>query len=257
MGMAVVKAAGAAGTEAAPLPAQLEGRLDAVSGGRVYGWAWDRARPSEPVEVEIRLDGHVLARVTADLPRPDLEAGGLGNGRHAFEAELPADMPGEPDLHALAAVAVSPATGAQSALAIPEPGEREQAATLVPQLDRLGAVILAVRREQGQLSQGQQSLLRGLRELGTRLPAPGQPGAAQDTAKAIEDLARGQRELAERIAGLEVFLVRMDETLGRFETGIRGTAASGRGQAFTPAMALGAIGALTLAGLTALLISLS
>ena len=58
------------------------GRIDAISGGRLYGWAWDRVRPSDHLEVEIRVGDKLVATAFANQPRDDLKANGVGDGCH-------------------------------------------------------------------------------------------------------------------------------------------------------------------------------
>jgi hypothetical protein len=73
-------------------PAVFEGFLEHVSATEVIGWAVDRSRPGEPVEVEI-LDGDKpLATVKADLYREDLKRAGLSDGRHQFRFAVPASL---------------------------------------------------------------------------------------------------------------------------------------------------------------------
>ncbi len=73
-------------------PGRLEGRLDGVEGGRISGWAFHPDRPEAPVWLEV-LDGDgVIARVHARRYRTDLEAAGVGDGRHGFELHLTGQM---------------------------------------------------------------------------------------------------------------------------------------------------------------------
>lgn len=67
---------------------ELHGFLDGVSDDRIYGWAWDPTRPGARVEVELRIDGQLVARVRADRERGDLASAGIGDGRHGFELSL-------------------------------------------------------------------------------------------------------------------------------------------------------------------------
>ena len=53
------------------------------------GWAFRPDAPDIPVTLELWWEGGALLRVDADRPRPDLEAAGMGDGRHAFEIRLP------------------------------------------------------------------------------------------------------------------------------------------------------------------------
>ena len=67
----------------------FEGHLDQNDGWSVSGWAFDRDRPNEPVEVEVELSSGFTGRVRADEFRADLLAHGVGNGRHGFVYRLP------------------------------------------------------------------------------------------------------------------------------------------------------------------------
>jgi Phytanoyl-CoA dioxygenase (PhyH) len=67
----------------------MEGFLERVDNGWVFGWAWDQARSEVSAEVDIYLDGQYAWTVTANSYRPDLESAGKGNGEHAFASALP------------------------------------------------------------------------------------------------------------------------------------------------------------------------
>lgn len=69
---------------------RYEGFVDHFTYGRITGWAYAAERPDDAVDIEVWLDGRVIARTTADGFRADLLAAGKGNGRHAFEIEWPA-----------------------------------------------------------------------------------------------------------------------------------------------------------------------
>jgi len=80
--------AGLAGSDDNVPPGPLEGHLDGINGPLITGWAIDPTRPTQPVVLEL-LDGDgVIARVTANRYRADLEAAGIGDGRHAFAVRL-------------------------------------------------------------------------------------------------------------------------------------------------------------------------
>ncbi|MGM9510463.1 putative Ig domain-containing protein [Larkinella sp. GY13] len=56
------------------------------------GWAWDRNKPNTAVSVDI-LDGpNVIASLSADVFRQDLQTAGKGNGRHAFFFSIPDNL---------------------------------------------------------------------------------------------------------------------------------------------------------------------
>ncbi len=66
-----------------------DGFLDANDGWSARGWAIDRARPDDPVEIEYELSSGVSGTVLANQFRADLATAGVGNGCHAFTIELP------------------------------------------------------------------------------------------------------------------------------------------------------------------------
>lgn len=79
----------------------LRGNLDEVGETRISGWAINERHPETPLEVEIRRDGMLLARVRADQHRPDLQAAGIGNGLHGFSVtDLPSGDPNGLEIHA-------------------------------------------------------------------------------------------------------------------------------------------------------------
>ncbi|MBS7792909.1 tetratricopeptide repeat protein [Roseococcus sp. SDR] len=67
----------------------LRGRIDGVFDGKLRGWLWDPDDPLRRFSGRILLDGQPLAEVRGDLPRPDLEAIGFGEGGGGFEYALP------------------------------------------------------------------------------------------------------------------------------------------------------------------------
>jgi hypothetical protein len=74
-------------SSADPAPS-VTGHVDLVriAGDKVevHGWAHAPEWPGAAVAVEARLDGRIVAKASADRPRPDLAAAGIGDGRHAF-----------------------------------------------------------------------------------------------------------------------------------------------------------------------------
>lgn len=75
----------------------LRGRAERVLGGKCLGWAWDRARPDQPVLIELLHEERVLARQKADRPRPDLARLRIGDGRHGFAFDLATLQPLPPE----------------------------------------------------------------------------------------------------------------------------------------------------------------
>jgi hypothetical protein len=72
--------------------AALQGHLEGVEPRRLRGWAYDPEAPETPVVLVFLLNGAEIARLVADRYRPDLEKAGIGDGRHAFELDLPAGL---------------------------------------------------------------------------------------------------------------------------------------------------------------------
>lgn len=75
--------------------AGLRGFVDVITAGEVRGWAQSVAHPETPIGLDVLIDGVVVAQVVADLYREDLRTAGLGSGRHAFAARLPAALPAD------------------------------------------------------------------------------------------------------------------------------------------------------------------
>lgn len=73
------------------------GYLDVISDRRIFGWAFDRARPEDRVEIHVHDGERPLGTVIADQPREDLASGGIGAGNHAFAFDLPPEVAARPD----------------------------------------------------------------------------------------------------------------------------------------------------------------
>jgi hypothetical protein len=192
---------------------QIQGRLDAIEGRRLFGWVWDRAHPNERLLVRILLEGRMVMSGTADLPRIDLRRSGIGDGGHAFEVELPEAIAGVSD--SLTVVAVSAKTGEEIVLRSPSQDERAAEAAISGPLnrvlDRMELLIEAQRRSQV-VQREVVETLRGTSEQIDEILGE------EDGIKSAVDLVRSsQTELAERIAGIEVFHLRFDKVLADFD----------------------------------------
>jgi hypothetical protein len=65
------------------------GSLDSADATSVRGWAVDRARAGEAVEVQLYVDGGFVADSLADRPRPDVSAKGFApDERHGYAFAL-------------------------------------------------------------------------------------------------------------------------------------------------------------------------
>ena len=147
-------------------PSALHGHIDQADRHGLTGWAMDPARPGEAVELELLLDGEQVGRFPADRHRPDLEAAGLGDGRHAFRVQIPGGL----SLHAERRLDLQRASdgtavpGSPVVLArVPPVGEAAQRALE----DAVAAAML------GAEAPALEALLRELvRALAARLPQP-------------------------------------------------------------------------------------
>ncbi|WP_448192683.1 hypothetical protein [Azospirillum sp. sgz301742] len=79
--------------------ATMDGLIDAIESGRIYGWAWDRRDPDHRVQIDVYHAGQLLETIGADRFRADLtglnQLAGLsedGDGKHAFAWDIPATL---------------------------------------------------------------------------------------------------------------------------------------------------------------------
>jgi hypothetical protein len=200
-----------------PAASQIQGRLDAIEGRRLFGWVWDGARPTERLLVRILLEGRMICSATADLARVDLRRNGIGDGGYAFEVELPEAVAGVSD--SLAVVAVSPSTGEEIVLRAPSQDERAAEAAISGPLnrvlDRLELLIEAQRRSQFV----QREVSNALRETSKQIDEI--VSQENGIGTALELVRAGQSELGGRIADIEVFHMRFDAVLADFDKRIR------------------------------------
>lgn len=227
-------------------PPVLEGNVDAIDRDRLFGWVWCPQHPDAQIDLIVRMNGHTLIKVKADRERIDLRRNGIGNGKHAFEIELPEAALAAVD--SLSVVAITPETGAENPLRIPS--QTEQAAhsamnaPLGKILDRLDRLLAA----QHILQNGQREAAKRLIESSKRMD---ELASADDGIEAGVKLVRnGQEELASRVEQLEVFLVRFDKSLGGFDERLAVLSDRHRNDLKTPllllAVLVGLVGGLSL-----------
>jgi hypothetical protein len=75
-----------------PAPAEssnYEGFHEASDCNSIKGWSWNVRRPNDPVRIELYDGDSLIATVSADLFRKDLQDAGKGNGAHGFEFPVP------------------------------------------------------------------------------------------------------------------------------------------------------------------------
>lgn len=73
-------------------PTAPAGTLDRVDCQLVQGWVWDADQPDAVIAVDLYDDDTRLGTVMADRYRQDLERAGIGNGKHGFVWNTPAQI---------------------------------------------------------------------------------------------------------------------------------------------------------------------
>ncbi|MBP1884579.1 hypothetical protein [Sinorhizobium mexicanum] len=190
----------------------MNGRVDAIDQGRLFGWAFDPATPSKRLIIRVILDGSVIAEAVADRNRPDLKRNGIGDGSHAFEIALPeAAAARTADL----VVTAVDGRGAEQRLRVPRPDEQAAealiAAPLTKVLDKLDILMAAQR----QLQVSQRSLLRTPNDVSGEIETQG--------LTAIGDAVANLRsEVAQRLDDLDVHLMRLDGVVAAMEKNLGG-----------------------------------
>jgi hypothetical protein len=191
--------------------AKIEGRIDAIDNGKVYGWVWDRLRPEDRLKVEIRLGDRMLAEGLADVERKDLAGSGIGDGAHAFVLELH-DLPGPDEVSSLVALVTSPSSGSTASLRPRlDVGIAPENALAKP-ISRIAELLEAALGNDRQIQMGQQALARELRALA--------PPAVPDTSltDAAAKIEAGQQAVTAQIGALEIFTLRLDGALAELNT---------------------------------------
>jgi hypothetical protein len=175
----------------------LVGYLDASSGSRLFGWAWDPERPTMRIAIRLVAKGDTVTALIADRPRADLKANGIGDGAHAFEVDLPTDLRRE-DVEIRA---VCPESGETLALAPPP----RLAATSEAAADDSETLVRLV-RSHGLLHRTVKEALTAITELRER---------SQDPPEDTSD------PLSSRIETIEAAILRIDALIAEHETRLR------------------------------------
>jgi hypothetical protein len=182
----------------------MNGRVDAIDQGRLFGWAYDPQAPDRRLAIRVLLDGNVIAEAVADRSRPDLKRNGIGDGSHAFEIALPeaaASRTGDLVVMAL------DGRGTEQKLRVPRPDEQAAealiAAPLTKVLDKLDVLMAAQR----QLQVSQRSMLRAQND-----------ESSEGEAVAVGDAVANLRvEITQRLSNLDVHLMRLDGVVAAME----------------------------------------
>jgi len=179
--------------------ASITGYVDAISGNRIFGWAWDPQRPTARVAIRFMMEGGDITALIADQRREDLVANGVGDGAHAFEATLPDGVSPE----GVQVLAVCPESGEAIELArapVPTPGESSNASAALHEI--IGRLVRSQRTLHGNL----QVAIAAIETL-RKARAESADGPDEDDRRAREAL------LTERMETMEVALLRVDGLL--------------------------------------------
>ncbi len=183
--------------------AHIQGYIDAIEPDRLFGWAWNTTDPSERLHVEIRQGDQLIVRLEANQPRPDLVANGIGDGRYAFVANIPAI--GEIDRASPITVTAITADGS-AAVEL----KRQSAA---PGPARVDAVVLSEIRARDQRLQGQiKQLVSVAKERGGL-----DQSLNERISQSLERLDATVPEIDHRLQAIEVFQLRIDTLLQNFD----------------------------------------
>lgn len=178
----------------APAMPEVVGYVEAITADRILGWAWAPGTPEVPATIELRLGDTIVARATADLPRPDLASNGIGDGRHAYDLTVPEETrPRAAELRVFARV------GDGEAVAI----------GATPAADGLTDQVTKLLRGVDMLLNSQRLMHRNLQ---TALAGKQDTPAEADT---LQKMAELQAATDAQIATVERFVVRLDEQLSR------------------------------------------
>lgn len=214
------QAADAAGKQLVQL---ISGRVDAIVDRRVLGWAWHPGHPGERLHIECHLDGRKVTSIVADQTRIDLKRNGIGDGSHAFDFELAADLRANIERLEFTALASS---GESMVLRVASTDERAaEAAIAVPLsrvLERLD-LLLSVSR---QIVLGQRETFTSTKSLTERVGKLSSEGGTIETA--ISQVAESQGDVGSRVTAIEIFLKRFDTTLAGFDQRLTALQAIGK-----------------------------
>ncbi|CCM78755.1 hypothetical protein [Rhizobium mesoamericanum] len=185
----------------------MNGRVDAIDMGRIFGWAFDPMAPDQRVTIRVLLDGKVIAEAVADRNRPDLKRNGIGDGKHAFEIALP--DPVQSRANDIVVMARN-GSGSEQALRVPQPDEQAAealiAAPLTKVLDKLDVLMAAQR----QLQVSQRSL--------QRTPDIDADKIANLNLREVSDTVESLRvDISQRLNDLDVHLMRLDGVVAGME----------------------------------------
>jgi hypothetical protein len=190
---------------AAALP-DIVGYVEAFTTDRLLGWAWAPASPDMRAAIELRLGDAIVAETVADLPRADLTSNGVGDGRHAFDIQIPAAFGAR-----AAELRVFARVGDGAAMPIGAP----------PAADALSDQVTKLLRGMDMLVNSQRVIHRNLQTVLTEVKDTEEPPMVA----ALAQMVALQTATEAQLSTVERFVVRLDEHLSKLVTDERKTPA--------------------------------
>ena len=181
---------------AAPTLPEIVGYVEALTADRLLGWAWAPTTPETRVVIELRSGDTVIAKTVANLARADLAANGVGDGRHAFDVEIPDAFRSR-----TAELRVFARAGDNEAMPIGAPPAAEGLSDQVTKLLRGVDMLL-----------NSQRLLH--RNLQTALTDP-KDAKEQPIAAMLTQMAEVQAVTVSQLSAIERFVIRLDDHLSK------------------------------------------
>lgn len=206
------------------------GFIDVVEPRKVSGWAWNPQAPGARLDVEVVLDGQVLAIARAERKRSDLAQANVGDGQYGFVAVLDEDLQAE----AMARIGARVLAPDGEQIPLLNRGQRntarlvETGEPLLSEIKELRAEARQTQRGfQGTVQAALQEMLRVLERMANEhkahiadvvrkaaAPVP-RPSSAPLTSLSPAS-SREESDLSDvlrRIEGLESTMLRLDKTL--------------------------------------------
>jgi hypothetical protein len=179
----------------------IHGRVDEMRNGKVYGWAFDSDNPDHHLEIRITRGSDVIALGLADRMRADLPDAGVGKGDHAFEIVVP---PNITSFVGLVILAKSEKSG-QAPLAIATNDER-----------RLDDLFEIFARKYDDALFALKADIDDVRA--TKATGAAEKFAPEDVPEAsLASIDERLSNAEKHIADLEVFVMRIDESLRKLQ----------------------------------------
>ncbi len=198
----------------------MNGRVDAIDMGRIFGWAFDPMAPDQRLIIRVLLDGKVIAEAVADRNRPDLRRNGIGDGKHAFEIALP--EPVQSRASDLVVVARN-GSGSEQALRVPQPDEQAAEALIAAPLTKVLDKLDVLMASQRQLQVSQRSL--------QRTPDIDADKAETTSLSEVGHAVEGLRvDIGQRLNDLDVHLMRLDGVVAGMEKNLDTLRKRGNGE---------------------------